>query len=103
MELFSNLIYEFKKGMRDLSLYTCNKVDLHKFVQHLDKTGTKYVLRDIGKDKVNIFFGDVNCLNILNKFSSSDLNELTPYEDFILGIMLGYSRAEQYGRILSRI
>ena len=27
--------------MRDISLYTCKKEDLDKFVSHLDKTDTK--------------------------------------------------------------
>jgi len=102
MELFSNLIYEIKKGMRDISLYTCRREDLDKFVSHLDKTDTKYLLTNAGKDKVNIFFGNPLCLRIIEQFSTDELNNLTPYEDCLLGIMLGYSRQEQYSRFLSK-
>lgn len=103
MELFKNLIYEYKKGMRDLSLHTCKTQDSEEFTHILDVLKTKYKIFEINKDKVNIFFGDPECLNILEHFSSNKLDKITPYEDFILGIMLGYSRKEQYERILNKI
>lgn len=103
MELFKNLIYEYKKGMRDLSLHTCEKTELKEYIELLEKLKTEYSVMDISDNKVNIFFGNPECLNILKKFSNKELNKITPYEDFILGIMLGYSRNEQYKRILSRI
>ncbi len=78
------------------------KEDLDKFVSHLDKTDTKYLLTNAGKDKVNIFFGNPLCLRIIEQFSTQELNNLTPYEDCLLGIMLGYSRQEQYSRFLSK-
>lgn len=103
MELFKNLIYEYKKGMRDLSLHTCKKSELNEFTTLLEKLNTRYQIVDIADNKVNIFFGNPHCLDILQKFSHKELDKLTPYEDFILGIMLGYSRNEQYQRILSKI
>lgn len=103
MELFSNLIYEYKKGMRDLSLYSCNGNDLLKLQEHLKQTKTEYITHKIDQDKYNIFFGNPLCLQILKSFSTLELDKLNPSEDFILGIMLGYSRNEQYQRILSKI
>ncbi len=103
MELFNNLVYEYQKGMRDLSLHTCKKSEVKSCLDLLDKLNTKYQLFDISDDKVNIFFGNEQCLTILNKFSHKELNKISPYEDFILGIMLGYSRNEQYKRILGKI
>lgn len=101
MELFTNLIYECKKGMRDLALYTCLKKDAEKYIDILKRVGIKYLIVNIGKGKVNIFFGKPECLEILAKFSNTDLNKISSKEDFILGIMLGYSREEQYSRLLS--
>lgn len=101
MELFTNLIYECKKGMRDLALYTCLKDDVNKYIDMLKRVGMEYSIVDIGKGKVNIFFGKPECLEILTRFSDTDLNKITSKEDFILGIMLGYSREEQYSRLLS--
>lgn len=103
MELFKNLIYEYKKGIRDLSLHTCEKQDLSTYLAILKQLNTQYLITEPAKNKVNIYFGNPLCLKILKNFSSIKLNELTPQEDFILGIMLGYSRNEQYKRILSRI
>ena len=92
MELFKNLIYEYKKGMRDLALYTCESYLVEEFIVILEKMKIQ-----------NLFFGNPFCLEIVRRFSNKELSKLSPYEDFILGIMLGYSRNEQYHRVLSRI
>lgn len=102
MELFKNLIYEYKKGVRDMALYTCRTSDFEKYRKVLNLTKTPYHSEHIGQKKCNIYFGNLKCLNILKNFSSTDLNKITPEEDFILGIMLGYSREEQYSRLLKR-
>ncbi len=103
MELFKNLIYEYKKGMRDLSLYTCEAKDIKDYINLLKQLKIAYTTIDLGDNKTNIFFGAPNCIEILKRFSSKNLDKLSPQEDFILGIMLGYSRNEQYNRILSKI
>lgn len=102
MELFKNLIYEYKKGVRDMILYTCKTSDFEKYREIMNLTKIPYHTEHIGQNKCNIYFGNPKCLNILKNFSSTDLNKITPEEDFILGIMLGYSRKEQYSRVLKR-
>lgn len=102
MELFSNLVYEYKKGVRDLVLYTCSKEQAIKYLSYLNKSGIKYLAVTVEGGKINLFFGSEKCLEILKTFSSLNLDEITPQEDFILGIMLGYSRTEQYKRILAK-
>ncbi len=102
MELFKNLIYEYKKGMRDLALYTCAEGDKQDYKNLLELTKTPYCIYELENCKVNIFLGNPKCLEILSKFSNTNLSKITPEEDFILGIMLGYSREEQYSRILGR-
>jgi hypothetical protein len=42
------------------------------------------------------------CLKILTKFSSKNLSILTAEEDFILGMMLGYAKGQQYERFLKK-
>ncbi len=103
MELFKNMIYEYKKGMRDLVLHTCDKKSLKECLLLLEKLKIKHCITELSKDKVNLFFGNPSCLEIIAKFSNTELNKITPQEDFILGIMLGYSREEQYNRILAKI
>ena len=103
MELFKHLIYEYKKGAKDLALYTCETNDKQTFTEILQKMKIQYHINNIGSGKVNIFFGSNPCLKIIRGFSNKSLDKLTPYEDFILGIMLGYSRNEQYNRLLAKI
>ena len=91
------------KGAKDLALYTCETNDKQTFTEILQKMKIQYHINNIGSGKVNIFFGSNPCLKIIRGFSSKSLDKLTPYEDFILGIMLGYSRNEQYNRLLAKI
>lgn len=100
MDLFKNLIYELKKGIRDLALVTCKTSELKIYKPILKNLDIEYFVVNLEKGKHNLFFGNNSCIEIINNFSSSELNKLTPEEDFILGIMLGYSRNEQYSRLL---
>lgn len=102
MELFSNLVYEYKKGVRDLVLFTCTKSQAIEYLKYLTKLRIKYLVVTVGGGKINLFFGNNKCLQILKAFSSLNLDEISAQEDFILGIMLGYSRAEQYSRLLAK-
>lgn len=102
MELFSNLVYEYKKGVRDLVLFTCTKSQAIEYLNYLNKLRIKYLVVTVGGGKINLFFGNNKCLQILKAFSSLNLDEISAQEDFILGIMLGYSRAEQYSRLLAK-
>lgn len=103
MELLKNLVYEYQKGMRDLALYTGDSNKINDCIVLLEKLKVPFLLIELSKNKSNLFFGNPFCLEIVKNFSTNELNKLTPHEDFILGIMLGYSRKEQYHRILSRL
>ena len=67
-KVMAHLIYEYKKGLRQLAL----------------------------------IFGDSRCLRIIESFNQSSLSKLSDEQDFMLGIMLGYDRAQQCERYLSR-
>lgn len=102
MKLFYHLIYEWNKGVRDLVLFTsCNK-DAKKITDILQKRKIPFLCNKIDEDKFNIFFGKSDCIEIVKGFSSENLNEINDYEDFLLGIMLGYSKSQQYKRFLER-
>ena len=103
MELFKHLIYEYKKGGRDLALYTCDKSEHATLTEILQKMKIQYHITDLQNSKINLYFGSNPCLKILRGFTNKNLDKLTPYEDFILGIMLGYSRNEQYNRLVEKI
>lgn len=102
MQVFYHLIYEYQKGLRDLCLWTCRGVCCEKIKQALESQGIDYIIIPVDTEKINIFFGMPSCLDIIKQFSSTELNKITDEEDFILGMMLGYARQQQYKRFLTR-
>lgn len=102
MEVFYHLIYEYQKGLRDLCLFTCPDNLFGKIKKTLEHQKIDCLILSLPNQKLNIFFGMKNCIDIIKNFSSEKLNLLSPEEDFILGIMLGYSRQKQYSRLLSK-
>jgi hypothetical protein len=102
MQVFHHLVYEYQKGLRDLSLFTCSAELLGKIEKSLNFQKINYLVYPLKSDKINVFFGCFECLEIIKSFSSSELSCITPEEDFILGMMLGYAKFQQYQRFLGR-
>jgi hypothetical protein len=102
MKVLCHHIYEYKKGLRDLVLHTLHPDELDEAVEKLRRSNIPYVIRFVNSTKVNIFFGDNKCLDVIKSFGEKPLNTFTDEEDFILGIMLGYSRSKQYTRYIKR-
>ena len=100
MQVFYHLIYEYQKGLRDLCLFTCSSELLDKIEQTLGRQNIKYLIYPIENNKINAFFGMSECLEIIKQFSCKELDKLSVEEDFILGMMLGYAKAQQYQRFL---
>ena len=102
MQVFHHLVYEYQKGLRDLCLFTCSGELREKIEKSLTRQDISYHICTIQNDKINVFFGMPACLEIIKQFSCEDLNVLTHEEDFILGMMLGYAKPQQYQRFLAR-
>lgn len=102
MQVFRQLVYEYQKELRDLCLYTCPDSLEEKIKKSLEDHKISHVICPIKNSKINVFFGKPACLEILRKFSCKELNNLSPEEDFILGMMLGYGKNQQYERFLTR-
>lgn len=102
MEVLNHHIYEYKKGLRNLVLHTMNSSDLHLAEEKLLRQGITYFVQHVTPRKVNIFFGKEDCVKIVHSFRKRSLSELTPEQDFILGVMLGYDRMQQCERYLNR-
>jgi hypothetical protein len=103
MDVFYHGIYEYRKGLRLLFLVTFRQENRQKSLDRLEKEGIAYLVHDIGEGKVNIYFGDASCIEIVKSFNKVNLNKLTPQEDFILGTMLGYCRKQQCERYLKHL
>ena len=95
-------IYEFRKGLRNLVLYTGKIADRAAIEQRLRRGNIAFCIQEVNAKKMNVFFGNPACMEVVQRFVHKRLCELTPEEDFILGIMLGYDRIQQCVRLTQR-
>ena len=102
MKVLSNHIYEYNKGVRNLILYTINIRYAEEAIRRLEKQNISYIMQDVSKTNVNLYFGRPECLEAISKFVNRPLNKLTPEEDFILGALLGYDICRQCERFCER-
>ncbi|MEI6892337.1 MAG: DUF2023 family protein [Pontiella sp.] len=103
MQVFSHHLYEYKKGLRNMVLHTIGKEHLETIIRRLDASEISFEIYPVGKsDRVNIFFGDSASIDMIQRIGKSNLNDYTPEEDFMLGIMLGYERKQQCERYLEQ-
>ena len=84
-------------------LHTMKRTEKDKAIFFLEMKEVHFWFSEVNETKINIFFGNPDCVEIVKTFQVKSLNELTPEQDFMLGIMLGYSREQQYTRYLKQI
>lgn len=102
MQILMHHIYEYRKGLRQLVLHTMHASDLKLVESLLNKKEITYKIQVLNERKMNVFFGKMECIRIIESFGEKMLNEFTDEEDFILGIMLGYDRSQQCDRYIKR-
>ena len=102
MKVLNHHIYEYKKGLRNLVLHTMPSIHRKEVENRLQSNQISYIIQDVTKEKINIFFGADECIAVIEQFGDIKLYDYTPEQDFILGIMLGYSRLQQCNRYLIR-
>ena len=103
MKIFVHHIYEYEKGLRKMVLYTGPISEKIGIIEKLEKHGISYVINNISLKKINVFFGADECISVLKKFRTLELDKLSDTEDFILGTMLGYDLLVQCRRFVKRI
>ena len=102
LKVFLNHVYEFKKGVRQMVLYTANKRYEDFAVRRLKSQRIKFVIQPVNDERINLFFGKAECIEAIRLMVTRPLNKLTPEEDFILGAMLGYDICAQCKRYCDR-
>ena len=102
MKILFHHIYEYRKGLRNLVLCTLSSDYLELAVERLEHNEIAYLIQKVSENKVNIFFGMKECVDIVRGFGNKPLSTFTDEQDFILGIMLGYCRIKQCHRYLKR-
>lgn len=101
LKVFHHHIYEYQKGIRNLILTTEKAIHQDYIETKLVKENIDYAIQKVNEDKINVFFGAKECVDVIRNFIHKKLNEFTPEQDFILGILLGYDRRQQCKRYLS--
>lgn len=102
LKVFLNHVYEFKKGVRQMVLYTVNRKYKEFATARLRNQKIEYLIQPVDKNKINLFFGRPECIHAIRCMVTRPLNQLTPEEDFILGVMLGYDICAQCERYCAR-
>ncbi|HEC93481.1 MAG TPA: DUF2023 family protein [Candidatus Atribacteria bacterium] len=102
MRIFAHHLYEYKKGLRSLALYTGSTEEKEAIEKKLKKENIDYYIQKNNDVRMNVFFGDSVCIKMIKQMKFKQLSNLTEEEDFILGIMLGYDRLKQCERYLKR-
>jgi len=102
MKVLANHIYEFKKGVRQMVLFTFNRKYEHFALERLRQQNISYIVQPVGNDRMNLFFGKKACMDAIRLMVTRPLNQLTPEEDFMLGALLGYDICAQCERYCER-
>lgn len=102
MKVFLNHVYEFKKGVRQMVLYTMYRRNQEFAVNRLKRQRIRFIIQEVDDEHINLFFGKDECINAIRMIVTRPLNQLIPEEDFILGAMLGYDICGQCRRYCDR-
>ena len=102
MEVFIHHIQEYKKGLRTLVLHTTKASNRDAIEKRLKREMIDYYIQKVNGTKINVFFGNSVCIDVIKQMNFTSLSNLTDEEDFILGTMLGYDRVKQCERYLKR-
>jgi hypothetical protein len=103
MDVFFHLLYEHSRGLRDLALYTTYPDQQADVTRELELEGVAYWFRPLEDGRLNVYFGHRACIDVIRSFGECPHFRLTPEQDFMLGIMLGYDRTRQCERFLARL
>ena len=63
MKVLMNHIYEYKKGVRRMVLFTFNKKYEQYAISRLQRQNIGYVILPVGNDRINLFFGKPECIH----------------------------------------
>ena len=83
LKVFLNHIYEYKKGVRQMVLYTTNKKYKTFAINRLKSQRIPFVIQPVDEERINLFFGKAECINAIRLMVTRPLNLLSPEEDFI--------------------
>lgn len=95
-------LYEYKRGVRKLVLHTARAEKRGDIEARLQREGISFVIIGVSESKINIFFGESACVDVVRDIGKPRLADYTAEEDFLLGTMLGYDVVKQCDRYLKK-
>ena len=102
LRVFLHHIYEYKKGLRSLILTTEKSSNQAYITQKLEQEKIPHYITPAGKNSINVFFGNEDCIKVVSTFDKK-VSNLSPEKDFMLGILLGYDKILQCKRYMQRL
>lgn len=102
IQILRHHIYEYKKGVRNMVLHTMCSSEQEEAERILEQRGISFFSKEVNPRKVNVFFGNSDCVKVVKLFGNISLSDYSPEQDFILGIMLGYNINLQCKRYLDK-
>ena len=102
LDVFIHMLYELDKGVRILSLLTTSYDNEEVIREKLEECGYDYMIEYLNEKMINVYFGNKDSIKVVKSFNKSSLSYLSPEEDFILGVLLGYNTEKQCQRYLNR-
>lgn len=85
-----------------MALSTLHQSDIPFAVKRLQKINMPFFEQQLNNCHCNLFFGSPECIATIRLIINRPLNALSPEEDFILGILLGYNVNQQCIRYCTR-
>ena len=102
--VFTHHIYEYQKGLRSLVLHTMGADSQNDVEYYLHRKHIHYHIQSVTPQKINVFFGDNRCVDIINYLDdtldpqypiSHDLSRMYEYFTYQLGrIRIGRNKDE---------
>ena len=80
IRIFLNHIYEFKKGIRNMVLYTMSKEHEDFTVRRLKNQNISYMIQEISTNKINLFFGKPECMEAMRHIITRPLKQIAPHK-----------------------
>ena len=102
LKVFLNHIYELKKGVRQMVLYTTKRKYEDFAVKRLTNQKINYIIQPVGNDKINLFFGRKESTIAIRLLATQPLNKQSPEQDIIHAAMLSYDICAQCKRYCER-
>lgn len=68
LRVLSEQIYQYKKGVRKMVLYTFPERYRQQALDKLERQGIDYFVQPVGNSRINLFFGRKECMDTIRKF-----------------------------------